>query len=163
MFIVGYFHLTRLDFASAIILIPVRFLNDAIMCYCFILHLFPVPAISYTVTLGSLSMYFVMRVCWFICSSSMLRIFGTLLLKKNRLSNSKLHHYFVVLHFWFLSFAWDSSNSFKSYFCFSYCFDCSFLFGFYSYRFTSFMGVCVVVIRLHFQRSSGRCHATQLN
>jgi len=83
--------------------------------------------------------------------------------EKNRLSNSKLHHYFVVLHFWFLSFAWDSSNSFKSYFCFSYCFDCSFLFGFYSYRFTSFMGVCVVVIRLHFQRSSGRCHATQLN
>ena len=32
---------------------------------------------------------------------------------KNRLSNSKLHYYFVVLRFWFLSFAWGSLKFFS--------------------------------------------------
>jgi len=91
-----------LNFVPAITLIPVHFLNGAIMCYCFVLHHFPVPASFYFVTLVSLSMYFVMRVCWFVCSSSMLRIFGMLSLKKNWLSNSKLYPSFVVLNLDFI-------------------------------------------------------------
>ena len=47
-----------------------------------------------------------------------------------RLSNSKLHYEFIVPHFWLLSFAWDPSISFQShFFCWSYCFVYSFLFG----------------------------------
>ena len=136
-----YFHFTWLNFAPAITFIPVRFLNGAIMCCCFVLHLFPVPVFLL------IPLHWCHWVCILSCGcvglfvrSSILRIFGMLSLKK-RLSVSKLHYYFVVLHFWLLSFAWDSSNSFKSHFCCSYCFDCSFLFGFHSYRFASFMGV----------------------
>jgi len=66
---------------------------------------------------------------------------------KNQLSNSKLHYYFVVLHFWLLSFAWDSSNSFKSRFCCSYCFACSFLFEIHLCRLL-FLSVFVFDVRI---------------
>ena len=62
-----------------------------------------------------LHMYFVLRMCWFVGSSLLLRIFGMLSLQ-NRLSNSKLHYEFTVLYFWLLSFAWDPSISFQSHF-----------------------------------------------
>ena len=40
---------------------------------------------------------------------------------ESRLSNSKLYYEFMVLCFWLLSFAWDTSTSFQSHFCCSYC------------------------------------------
>ena len=54
---------------------------------------------------------------------------------ESRLSNSKLHYEFTVLYFWLLSFAWDPSTSFQShFFCCSYYFVYSFLFGIYLCR-----------------------------
>ena len=56
--------------------LSVRFLNSAVMACYYILQLFPVYACPI-----SLHMYFVIRVCWFVCSSLMLRIFGMQSLK----------------------------------------------------------------------------------
>ena len=68
------------------------------------------------VTSVSLHMYFVMRVCWFVCLSLMLRIFGMLSLQIGyRILNCIIN--FLVLHFWFLSFAWGPLKFFsKSFF-----------------------------------------------
>ena len=62
--------------SSSYHLLSVRFLNSAIMTCYYILQLFPVSACPI-----SLHMYFVIRVCRFVCSSLMLRIFGMLSLK----------------------------------------------------------------------------------
>ena len=71
---------------------------------------------SYFVISVSLHMYFVMRVCWFVCLSLMLRIFGMLSLQIGyRILNCIIN--FLVLHFWFLSFAWGLLKFFsKSFF-----------------------------------------------
>ena len=109
-------------------LLSVGFLNSVVMACYYILQLFPVSACPI-----SLHMYFVIRMCWFVGSSLLLRIFGILSLQ-NRLSNSKLRYEFTVLYFWLLSFAWDPSISFRSHFCCSYYFVYSFLFGIYLCR-----------------------------
>jgi len=86
--------------------------------------------------------WFVVLVCWFVVNVADFWYDVV----ENRLSNSKLHYYFVVLHFWLLSCAWDPSSSFQSNFCCSYCFACSFLFGIRLGRllFLSVFGVGVV-------------------
>ena len=61
-------------------LIPVHFLHSAIMAGYYSMHLFPVALFVsgfckfYFVTSVLLHMYFVMQMCWFVCSSLMLRI-----------------------------------------------------------------------------------------
>jgi len=57
-------------------------------------------------------MYFVMRVCRFVCSSLVANFWYDVI--ENWLSNSKLHYEFLVPYFWLLSFAWDPSISFQS-------------------------------------------------
>jgi len=81
-------------------LVSVRFMHGAIMDCYFIQCIFSCFGWFYCVMSVLLHMYSVMRVCWFVCSSLMLRIFGMLSLQ-NRLSNSKLHYEFMVLYFWF--------------------------------------------------------------
>jgi len=82
----------------------------------------------YFVTSVSLHMYFVMRVCWFVCSSLMLRIFGMMSLKIGyRILN-------CIINLWSLIFGFYLSLGFpqvlfKVIFCCSYCFVYSFLFG----------------------------------
>jgi len=88
-------------------LLSVRFLNSVVMACYYILQLFLVSACPI-----SLHMYFVIRVCWFVCSSLLLRIFGMLSLK-NRLSNSKLHYEFMVLYFWLYLSLGIPQNLFK--------------------------------------------------
>ena len=109
--------------SSSYHVLSVRFLNSAIMTCYYILQLFPVSACPI-----SLHMYFVIRVCRFVCSSLMLRIFWYAVID-NRLSTSKLHYDFTVLYFWLLFFRLGSLNSFQSHFCCSYYFVYSFLFG----------------------------------
>jgi len=82
----------------------------------------------YFVTALSLHMYFVMRVCWFVCSSLRLRVFGMLSLKIGyRILN-------CIINLWSFIFGFYLSRGFpqvlfKVIFCCSYCFACSFLFG----------------------------------
>jgi len=57
-------------------LLSVGFLNSVVMACYYILQLFPVSACPI-----SLHMYFVIRMCWFVGSSLLLRIFGILSLK----------------------------------------------------------------------------------
>jgi len=83
---------------------------------------------SYFVTSVSLHMYFVMRVCWFVCLSLMLRIFDMTSLKIGyRILNYIIISWSVI--FGFYLWLGDPSSSFLSHFCCSHCFDCSFLFG----------------------------------
>jgi len=85
------------------------------------------------VTSVSLHMYFVMRVCWFVCLLLRLRIFGMMLLKIGyRILN-------CIINFWSLIFGFylslgDPSSSFQGHFCCSYRFICSFLFGIRLFR-----------------------------
>jgi len=51
----------------------------------------------YFVTSVSLHMYFVMRVCWFVCSSLVAYFWYDVI--ETRLSNSKLHYAFLVPYF----------------------------------------------------------------
>jgi len=61
-------------------------------------------------------MYFVMRVCWFVCSLLYIVAKFWYVVIESRLSNSKLHYEFTVLYFWLLSFAGNPSTSFQSHF-----------------------------------------------
>jgi len=108
-------------------LVSVRFLHGAIMDCYFIQCIFSCFGWFYFVMSVLLHMYFVMRMCWFVCSSLLLRIFGMMSLTISyRILNCIMHLSFLI--FWLLSFAWDPSISFQSHFCCSY-FVYSFLFG----------------------------------
>ena len=136
-------------------LLSVGFLNIVVMACYYILQLFPVSACPI-----SLHMYFVIRMCWFVGSSLLLRIFGMLSLQ-NRLSNSKLHYEILVPSFWLLSFAWDPSISFQSLLL-------QLLFCLLLPLWNSFVSVVIVIDFLFFGvvqqtlRKLGRCQMTQL-
>ena len=70
----------------------VPFLDDSIMCYCFVLHACPASAFLRFRYVGVIEYVFHhvgVLVCWFVFN---IAVFGMMLLNK-RLSNSKLHLY----------------------------------------------------------------------
>jgi len=107
-----------------------------------------------------LHMCFVMRVCWFVCSSLVANLWYDVI--ENRLSNSKLRYVFLVPYFWLLSFAWDPSVSFQSHFFVAVIILSTHSYlgfvsvGCYCYQFL-FVGMVQQTLR-----KLGRCQMTQL-
>ena len=140
-------------------IIPTHFLNGAFIEGYYSMHLFPVSPSLFRISV-SLHMYFVLRVCRFVCSSLLLRIL-VWCHWKNRLSNFKLHYAFIVPHFWLVSFAWG----------FLIIFSKSFLLQLFCLLIPIWVLVCVgcycdwflfVGMVQRTLRKLGRCQMTQL-
>ena len=88
----------QLNFPPSYHLVPVHFLHSAIMASYYKCTYFRFLQVLFRY-IGSLHMYFVMRVCWFVCCRYCCGFRSMSL--KSRLSNSKLHYYFLVPYFGF--------------------------------------------------------------
>ena len=158
---VAIWWIDQMELGPSYHLISVHFRHDDILDCYFILRIFPVPA-SLFCYIGVIAYVFChagVLVCLFVVEVAdfwydVIEI---------RLSNSKLHYYFVVLRFWFLSFAWGSLKFFSK------SFLLQLLFRMLIPIWNSFVSVVIFIgLRFFFWsvsqnlRKLGRCQMTQL-
>ena len=91
-------------------IIPTHFLNGAFIEGYYSMHLFPVSPSLFRISV-SLHMYFVLRVCRFVCSSLLANFVWC---HRNLVIDFSIALWILVPSFWLLSFAWDPSISFQS-------------------------------------------------